>query len=68
MGGGHIGPHAKYLRISVQIHDRVYWKNLTFPNHKFGKGQYYPITLYYPICLSHFAEKNTIGDGGSTAL
>ena len=65
MGGGHIGPHAKYLRISVQIHDRVCWKNLTFPNHKFGKGQYYPITLYVYRILQ---KKNTIGDGGSTAL
>ena len=28
------------LRISLQIHVRACWKNLTFPTHEFGKGQY----------------------------
>ena len=28
-------------------------KNLTFPNHKFGRGQY----AVYPVKLSRFAEK-----------
>ena len=32
-------------------------KNLTFPNYKFGKGQY----PFYPIKLSRFAEKNEVG-------
>ena len=31
-------------------------KNLTFPNYKFGKGNY----AFYPIKLSHFAEKNEV--------
>ena len=31
-------------------------KNLTFPNYKFGKGNY----AFYPIKLSRFAEKNEV--------
>ena len=45
-------PRASYLRISLQIHVRARWKNLTFPNYKFGKGQY----AFYPVQIS-FAKK-----------
>ena len=38
LGGGQ--DPATYFRISLQIHVRARWKNLTFPNNKFGKGQY----------------------------
>ena len=34
-------------------------KNLTFPNYKFGKGNY----AFYPIKLSRFAEKNEVHKG-----
>ena len=47
---------ATYLYIYLQIHVRVRWKNLTFPNYKFGKGQY----AFYPVKLSRFAEKNKV--------
>ena len=39
-GGGHICPPSTYLRITVQKHVRGRLKNLTFPNCKFGKGQF----------------------------
>ena len=35
------------------IRIRVRWKNLIFPNYKFGKGQY----AFYPVKLYRFAEK-----------
>ena len=52
-GGGIHAPPATYLRISLQIHVRAPLETLTFPNYKFGKGQY----AFYPIKLSRFAEK-----------
>ena len=42
-----------YLSLSLQIHVRAIWKSVTFPNCKFGKGQY----TFYPTKLSRFAEK-----------
>ena len=47
-------PRASYLRISLQIHVRARWKNLTFPNYKFGKGQY----AFYPVQISFAKKKN----------
>ena len=45
-------PPVTYLRITGQIHVPACWKNLTFPNYEFGKGQY----AFYPI-KSRFSEK-----------
>ena len=42
-----------YLRRTVQIHVRACWKNLTFPNYEFGKGQY----AFYPMKISCFGEE-----------
>ena len=44
-----------YLRILCKYttHVRARWKNLTFPNYDFGKGQY----AFYPIKFSRF-DKN----------
>ena len=36
--------------------DKYLLKNLTFPNYKFGGGQY----AVYPVKLSRFAEKNKV--------
>ena len=44
------------MRITVQIHVRACWKNLTFPNYEFGKGQY----AFYHLKLSRFGEKNKV--------
>ena len=54
--GGHIKytPPAMHLRLSLQIHLGVGQRNLTFPNCKFGTGQY----AFYTIKLSRFAEKS----------
>ena len=53
-GGGHCAPPVTYLRVTVQIHVRACWKNLTFPNYEFGKGPY----AFYPIKLSHSRGRN----------
>ena len=55
-GGAHCAPPVTYLRITVQIHVRAHWKNLTFPNYEFGIGHY----AFYPMKLSRFAEKNIV--------
>ena len=52
-GGAHCAPPVTYLRITVQIHVRARWKNLTFPNYEFGIGHY----AFYPMKFSRFAEK-----------
>ena len=53
-GGGTLCPPVMYLRITVQIHVWACWKK-TFPNYKFGKGQY----AFYPMKLSRFCEKKS---------
>ena len=55
-GGAHYAPHVTYLRISVQIRVGAHWKNLSFFNYEFWKGQY----TFYPVKLSRFAEKNKV--------
>ena len=48
-------PPVTYLRVTGKIRVRACWKNLTFPNDEFGKGQY----AFYTIKLSRFAEKKS---------
>ena len=51
--GGHIFPPCHiFAYISANTRTSAL-KKLTFPNYKFGKGQY----AFYPIKLSRFAEK-----------
>ena len=53
LGGLHCAPLVTYLRITVQIHVWRCWKNLTFPNYEFGKGQY----AFYHMKLYCFGKK-----------
>ena len=52
-GGGTLCPPCHVFNITLQIHVQACWKKLTFPNYKFGKGQY----TFYPIKLARFGEK-----------
>ena len=54
----HIWPPCHvFAYVSANTHTSWLKKNLTFPNYKFGNGQY----AFYHIKLSRFAEKNEVG-------
>ena len=48
-------PPATYLRITVQIHLRVCWKNLTFPNHLIQMA-----VCCLPYKIFSFGEKSKV--------
>ena len=54
-GGGIVPPCHVFVYNWLYTHTSVL-KNLTFPLHEFGKGQY----AFYPMKLSRFAEKNEV--------
>ena len=55
-GGGQIlGPHATYLRISVQIQIQARWKKLSFPNYKWEMA-----VRFLPRKIILFCRKNKV--------